>query len=74
MFGKNSETNDRYFEGLNTGEAKAYTRIKEILEQHPAQEDAYAILMTIRIICEYELRDNPFVREVTLFKGQPKEL
>ena len=27
MFGKKNETNDRYIEGMSTGEAKAYTRI-----------------------------------------------
>ena len=44
MFGKKNETNDRYIEGMSTGEAKAYTRIIDVLETHPAQEDAYAVL------------------------------
>lgn len=74
MFGKKSETNDRYIEGLSTGEAKAYVRINEILEKHPAQDDAYAILMAIKILCEFELRDNPYARNVMLFKRETNEL
>ena len=74
MFRKKKETNDRYIEGLRTGEAKAYTRIIDVLETHPAQEDAYAVLMAVKILCEYELWDNPYAREVILFNVQTKEL
>lgn len=74
MFGKNKETNDRYFEGLCEGKAKAYTRIIDVLETHPAQEDAYAVLMAVKILCEYELRDNPYARNIKLFKRETKEL
>ena len=74
MFGKKNETNDRYIEGMSTGEAKAYTRIIDVLETHPAQEDAYAVLMAVQILCEYELRDNPYARNVMLFKRETKEL
>ena len=74
MFGKKNETNDRYIEGyiegLSTGEAKAYIRINEILEKHPAQDDAYAILTAIKILCEFELLDNPYARNVILFKRE----
>ena len=74
MFGKKKETHDRYFEGLGEGEAKAYTRIIDVLEMHPAQEDAYAVLMAVKILCEYELRGNPYARNVMLFKRETKEL
>ena len=64
MFGKKKDTNDRYFEGLGDGYAKAYTRIIDVLETHPAQEDSYAVLMAVKILCEYELRDNPYARNI----------
>lgn len=73
MFGKKNETNDRYYEGLGTGEAKAYAMISEIIETNK-MEDPKAVLLAIKITCEHELRDNPHVREVTFFKRQIKEL
>jgi hypothetical protein len=73
MFGKKNETNDRYIEGMSTVEAKAYTRIIDVLETHPAQEDAYAVLMAVKILCEYELRGNPYARNVMLFKREKRD-
>lgn len=72
MFGNKKKTNDRYFEGIGEGEAKAYARILDVLETHPAQEDAYAVLMAVKILCEYELRDNPYAENIILFKRKTK--
>ena len=74
MFGKKNEPNDRYFEGLGMGEAKAYTRILDVLNTHNMIDDAYSVLESVKIICEYELRDNPYSNKVILFKQKPKEL
>ena len=73
MFGIKSEPNDRYFEGLSTGEAKAYSMIMDIIENHQ-EDDAKAVLTAIQIVCEHELRGNPRVRDVTLFKLNVREL
>lgn len=73
MFGKKKETNDRYYEGLGAGEAKAYSMIRDVIECN-LTEDPKAVLIAIKLVCEYELLDNPYVRNVTLFKSKPKEL
>ena len=72
MFGKKNEAHDRYYEGLGEGEAKAYVRVKDVIERN-LMEDPKAVLIAIKLICEYELRDNPYVKNVTLFRVQPKE-
>ena len=77
MFGKKKEkTDDRYYEGLSTGEAKAYARIKDIIDEYWGEPncDHYGMLTAVRAICEYELRGNPYRRNVTLFKTKEKEL
>jgi hypothetical protein len=72
MFEKKKST-DELFAGLSQGEARAYSLIDEIIEQHK-DEDPKAVLLAVKIICEYELMDNPYRRNVVLFKTKPKEL
>ena len=73
MFEKKRKIDDRYIEGMETGEAKAYARIKSIIDTNK-MEDFKAVLLAIKIICEYELMDNPFTRDVTFFKPEIKEI
>ena len=77
MFGKKKKkTDDRYYEGLSTGEAKAYARIQAIIDEYWGEQncDNYGMLTAVRAICEYELRGNPYRRNVTLIKTKEKEL
>ena len=73
MFGKKSEKNDQYYEGLGKGEAKAYSMIHDVIERN-MMEDPKAVLIAIKVVCEHELLDNPYIKNVTLFKLKPKEL
>ena len=60
MFGK--KDNDRFFEGYGRGAADAYSRLNEIIEQH-ADDDPKAVLVALKIICEYELDKNPYHKQ-----------
>ncbi len=73
MFGKKNETNDRYYQGLGEGKATAYSMIHEVIERN-RKENPEAVLIAIKVVCEHELLDNPYTRNVTLFKSKPKEL
>ena len=73
MFGKKNDTNDRYFQGIGEGKAKAYSMIHDVIERN-LMEDPKAVLIAIKLVCEHELLDNPYVMNVTLFKSKPKEL
>lgn len=73
MFGKKNELDDRYFEGRGTGEANAYTLINEIIERHK-DDDPKAVLTAIEIICEHQLRCNPYARKVTLTEPKYMQL
>ena len=73
MFGKKKEANDRYYEGLGKGEAKAYAMIHDVIERN-MMEDPKAVLTAIKLVCEHELLDNPFIKNVTLFKYKPNEV
>lgn len=76
IFKKKPVAADRYYEGFSMGEAKAYTRIKNIIDEYCDGQyyDHHGILTAIKAICEYELRDNPYRRNVILFKSKEKEL
>jgi hypothetical protein len=45
----------------------------DVIERN-LMEDPKAVLIAIKLVCEHELLDNPYVRNVTLFKSKPKEL
>ena len=47
--------------------------IHEVIERN-LMEDPKAVLIAIKVVCEHELLDNPYTRNVTLFKSKPKEL
>ena len=34
MFGKKNDTNDRYFQGIGEGKAKAYSMIHDVIERN----------------------------------------
>lgn len=67
IFKKKPVAADRYYEWFGMGEAKAYTRIKNIIDE---SYDHPGILAAIKAICEYELSDNPYRRQVILFKDK----
>ena len=73
MFGKKNETNDRYYEGVGEGKATAYSMIHEVIERN-LMEDPKAVLIAIKVVCEHELLDNPYIKNVRLFTSNPKEL
>lgn len=47
--------------------------INEVIERN-LMEEPKAVLIAIKVVCEHELLDNPYVRNVTLFKSKLKEL
>lgn len=71
MFDK--KKGDDYFEGQGQGEAEAYSKIDHIIAQH-INDDPKAVLLAVKIICEYELIGNPYRRLVVLHKSGPKEM
>lgn len=72
IFKKKPVAADRYYEGFGMGEAKAYTRIKNIIDEYCSghSNDHPGILTAIKAICEYELSDNPYRRQMILFKDK----
>ena len=67
------DTNIQREDILPSEKAKAYSMIHDVIERN-LMEDPKAVLIAIKLVCEHELLDNPYVRNVTLFKSKPKEL
>lgn len=72
MFG-NKDSNEKYYEGIGRGNAEAFAKINDIIEKHSGDDPA-AVLMAVKIICEYELRDNPYIRKVRFYNQQVREV
>ena len=65
MFRKDEK--DRYYEGLSRGEAEAYVLIHDLIKNHE-NDDPKAVLCAIKMICEFELKSNPYSNGIILFK------
>jgi hypothetical protein len=70
MFGT-TKKDESYFTGLGEGKATAFTLIKEVIEAHES-EDAKAVMIAIKTICDYELLGNPYRSNVYLMKTKAR--
>lgn len=70
MFRK--DVKDRYYEGLSRGEAEAHVRIHDLIKNHE-NDDPKAVLCAIKMICEFELKSNPYSNDIIIFKTKEKQ-